>query len=123
MGFMFFSKKRRDSVKDDSKQAATFVNDDGYTVAWTLHSPAVLEYGDWALVDIQYRGEGKSPLVTFMRQLTTDEINSIRRRFMVWSNKLPGVPWAEVRGRQDSFGASGVYDITATATTKRSVGV
>ena len=110
-------------MNDDMKQSTSFVNEDGNYVAWTLHSPAVPEYGDWAFIDIRQRGEGMSPQVTFVRQLTIDEINSIRRRYMVWSNKLPGLPWAVVRGRQDSFGASGMYDITAATPTKRSVGV
>jgi hypothetical protein len=107
----------------DQKKLTSFVNDEGYVVAWPIHSPAIAEYGDWAYVHISYNHFNPVPEITFVRQLTIDEINKIRRGYMVWGRKLPGVPWAQVLGREDVFGKTGMYDIVVGSSTRHSIGV
>ncbi len=107
----------------DPNYHVCFVNEEGYSVVWPLHSPALPECGEWALVDMVSRGEAMPPRVTFVRALTPHEINKIRRRYMVWGAKVAGVPWALVQGKSDDFGANGIYDIIEVSTANRSVGV
>jgi hypothetical protein len=104
-----------------TEPATHFVNEDGHVVVWSIHSPTVPEYGDWAFAEISWSKNNLSPQVTFVRQLTNFEVNSIRRQYMVWGSKLPGVPWALARGRPSTFGAGGRYDITDSSAPNRSV--
>ena len=106
-------------MADDPQQHVHFMNEDGYAVVWSIHSPTVPEYGDWAFAEIAW--EGMSARVNFVRQLTNNETNRIRRLYMVWGGKLPGVPWAIVRGKPDTFGKDGRYDSTTPSSPNHSV--
>ena len=108
----------------DLKNVTCFINEYGEYVVWTLHSPAVPEYGDWAFVELVYQANNSIPQVTFVRQLTIPERNKINRQYMVWGGKLDGVSWAMVYGTPDTFGEeTGKYDVVTRSSSTRSVGV
>ena len=60
---------------------------------WSLHNPVRDEYGHWGWGIILSSGQ-----VEFIRQMTPAEITYIRQRYMVWGDKLPNQPWAQVVG-------------------------
>ncbi len=107
-----------------SKQQDTYFCDTyGHYVAWPIHSPAVLEYGECAFVELVYNQAGGVREVHFVRQLEAFEINTIRRQYMVWGTLISGHGWALLRGRPDTFGEDGKYDVAPVRSDGRSVGV
>lgn len=91
----------------------------GCFIAWSLHAPAVPEYGDWALISFKVDGS-----IVFRRKLESDEIVKIKSEpFMVWGKKLKNEPWAIVERRRTSY----VSDVGNTSSQlydpKRRVGV
>ncbi len=80
----------------------------GYAV-WSLHNPADPQYGQWSWAEVS------GSKVEFIRSLTEAEILYIRRRFLVWGEKISGSPWALVCGRRGAMNlavASTTHDPT-----------
>lgn len=88
--------------------------DCGGVGAWSLHNPALPEYGQW--VWLQIVGDK----VSFIMDMTEAEVAHIRQHYTIWGAHWPGTSWAIVLG---TLGGSDVGSSNTPLSPNRSVGV